>query len=87
MSTNDKLFLVDAAYFSVAYNIDASTIHSNNNLSKILNWAFQCKLSLPQIKKDKSSYHLFQQELKNSPKQVSFQKHLGTILDTKLNLQ
>ena len=98
MSTNAKLFAEDTSLFSVVRHINTSATHLNNDLRKIRNWTFQCKMSFnPDPRKhaqevifsrklQKISYHSIY--FNNNPiEQVSTQKHLAIILDTKLNFQ
>ena len=89
LSTNAKLFADDTSLFSVILDINTSATHLNNELRKMSNWAFQWKMSFnpdPSKKtpKNKSSQIYFNS---NPIEQVSSQKHLGMILDAKLNFQ
>ena len=45
LASNFKLFADDTSLFSVVKNNDASNIDLNNDLKKIGEWAFQCKMS------------------------------------------
>ena len=98
LSRNSKLFVDDTSLFSVVGDINTSAAHLNNDLKNISNWAFQWKMSFnpdpsKQVqevifsrKHQKISHHFFY--FSNNPiKSVSSQKHLGMILDTKLNFK
>ena len=98
LSTNAKLFVDDTSLFSVAHDINTSAAHLNNDLRKISNWAFQWKMSFnPDPSKQAQEVIFFRKHQKishpsiyfnNNPiESVSSQKHLGMILDTKLNFQ
>ena len=91
-----KLFADDTSLFSVVFdpNILARTL--NNDLSKIEQWAFQWKMSFnPDLskqaqevlfsKKKNISYHPDLYFNQTKVKVVPAQKHLGLILDNKLN--
>ena len=45
LTTNVKLFADDTSLFSLAYNMNTSTINLNNDLNKIKNWAIQWKMN------------------------------------------
>ena len=98
LSTNAKLFADDTSLFSVNRDINTSAAHLNNDLRKISNWAFQWKMifnpnpskQAPEVifsrKHQKISYPSIY--FNNNPiDSVSSQKHLGMILDTRLNFQ
>ena len=98
LSTNDQLFVDHTALFSVAPDINTSVTHLNNNLRKIRNWLFQWKMSFNLDPRTQAQEIIFSYQLwkishpslyfSNNPmKQVSSQKHLGMILDTKLNFK
>ena len=98
LSTNAKLFADDTSIFSVVRNINTSATHLNNDLRKISNWAFQWKMSFnpgPSKQAQEVIFSSKHQKIShpsiyfgNNPiESVSSQKHLGMILDTKLNFQ
>ena len=96
MLTNAKCFADNILLFSIVHNINTLVTHLNNALKKISNWAFQCKMSFNPDPSKQAQKVLFSSKLQkksrpsidfnNNPiKQVSSQKHLGMILNTKLN--
>ena len=96
--TNAKLFADDTSLFSVVRDINTSAAHLNNDLRKISNWAFQWKMSFnPDPSKQAQEVILSRKHqkishpsvyfYKNPIESVSSQKHLGMVLDTKLNFQ
>ena len=98
LSTTAKLFAGDTSLFSVVRDINTSAAHLNNDLRKISNWAFQWKMSFkPDPSKQAHEVIVSSKHQKvshptiysnNNPiESVSSQKHLGMILDTKLNFQ
>ena len=98
LSTNAKLFASDTSLFSVVRDINTSAAHLNNDLRKISNWAFQWKMSFNPDPNKQAQEVIFSRKhqkinhpsiyFSNNPiESVSSQKHLGMILDTKLNFQ
>ena len=98
LSTNAKLFAGDTSLFSVVRDINTSAAHLNNDLKKISNLAFQWKMSFNPDPSKQAQEVIFSRKLQkinhpsiyfnNNPiEQVSSQKHLGMILDAKLNFQ
>ena len=96
LSTNAKLFADDTSLFSVVCDINTSAAHLNNDLWKISNWAFQWKMSFNPDPSKQAQEVIFSRKhqkishpsiyFNNNPiESVSSQKHLGIILDTKLN--
>ena len=96
LSTTAKLFADDTSHFSVVQNVNTSASHFNSDLSKISNWAFQWKMSFnPHPSKQgqnvifcciiQKTCHPSMCLNKKSVKKVLCQKHLGLILDNKLN--
>ena len=97
LSTNAKLF-ADTSFFSIVRDINTSATHLYNDLRKISNWAFQWKMSFGSDPSKKAQEVIFSRKLhklihpsiyfsNNLIKQVSSQKYLGMILDTKFNFQ
>ena len=98
LSTNAKLFADDNSFFFEVRNINTSATHLNNDLRKISNLAFQWKMSFNPDPSKRAQEVIFFRKLQktshpfiyfnsNPIEQVSSQKHLGIILDTKLNFQ
>ena len=98
LSTNAKLFAEDISLISIVCDFDTSAAHLNNDLRKISNWAFQWKMSFNPDPSKQAQEAIFSCKLqkishpsiyfnKNPIKQVSSQKHLGMILDAKLNFK
>ena len=96
--TNAKLFADDTSLFSVVRDINTSAAHLNNDLRKISNWAFQWKMSFNPDPSKQAQEVIFSRKhqkishpsvyfYKNPIESVSSQKHLGMVLDTKLNFQ
>ena len=99
-NSNPKLFADDTSLFSVVQNINSTTTDLNSDLSKISDWDFQWKVNFNpdpnkqaqeveklteisrKINKKTHPPLLFNQ---NIVKSSSSQKHLGMILDTKLD--
>ena len=93
-----KLFADNTSLFSVVRNINTSAVHLNNDLRKISNWAFQWKMSFNPDPTKQAQEVIFSRKhqkishpsiyFSNNPiESVSSQKHLGMILDNKLNFQ
>ena len=98
LSTTAKLFADDASFFSIVQNISTSASHLNNDLSKVSNWAFHWKMSFNPDPSKQAQEVIFSRKIQKtchpsiyfnnkSVKQVPSQKHLGLILDKKLNFQ
>ena len=98
LSTTAKLFADDTSLFSIVQNVSTSASHLNNDLSKISNWAFQWKMSFNPDPSKQAQEVIFSRKIQKtchpsiyfnnkSVKQVPSQKHLGLILDNKLNFQ
>ena len=98
LSTTAKLFADDTSLFSIVQNVNTSVSHLNSDLSKISKWAFQWKMSFNPDPSKQAQEFIFSCKIQKtchpsiyfsnkSVKQVPSQKHLGMILDTKLNFQ
>ena len=98
LSTTVKLFADDTSLFSIVQNVSTSASHLNNDLIKLSNWAFQWKMSFNPDPSKQAQEVLFSRKIQKtchpsiyfnnkSVKQVRSQKHLGLILDSKLNFQ
>ena len=84
--------------FSLVQNVNTSTNHLNSDLSKIRNRAFQWKMSFNPNPSKQAQEVIFSRKIQKTchptvcfknklVKQVPSQKHLGLILDNKLNFQ
>ena len=98
LSTTATLFADDTSLFSILQNVNTSARHLNNDLSKISNWTFQWKTSFNPDPSKQAQEVIFSRKIQKtchppiyfnnkSVKQVPSQKHLGLILDNKLNFQ
>ena len=98
LSTNAMLFADGTSLFSIVRDINTSAAHLNNDLRKISNWAFQWKMSFNHDPSTQAQEAIFSRKLQkishpsiyfnNNPiEQVSSQKHLGMVLDTKLSFK
>ena len=98
LSITAKLFADDTSLFSIVKNINTSASHLNRDLSKISKWAFQWKMRFDPDPSKQAQEVIFSHKILNtyhpsiyfnnkSVKQVPSQKHLGLILDNKLNFQ
>ena len=98
LESNVKLFADDTSIYSVVFDPNLSAIKLNNDLLKIQQWAYQWKMSfnpdptkqaqeLIFSRKNNKPYHpdlIFNQTNVN---RTSSHKHLGLILDEKLNFK
>ena len=98
LSTTAKVFADDTSLFSIVQNVNTSSSHLNSDLSKISNWTFQCKMSFNPDTSKQAQEVIFSCKIQKTchpsiyfnnklVKQVPSQKHLGLILDNKLNFQ
>ena len=87
LTTTAKLFADDTSLFSIVQNVNTSASHLNNDLSKISNETFQWKMSFNPDPRIQNTCHPSIYFNNKSVKQVPSQKHLGLILDNKLNFQ
>ena len=91
-----KIFADDTSLFSKVIDKNNSNSQLNSDLAKISKWAFQWKMSFNpgpnkqaievdfSIKRDKENYQLLQ--FNSSDIQIAdSHKHLGLIIDSKLN--
>ena len=97
--SNPKLFADDTPFFSVIFDKALSAKTLNDDLNKINNWAFQWKMSFnPDPKKKQAQEVIFYRKIQKSSQpslifnnsivtQSLTQKHLGMLLDTKLDFQ
>ena len=93
-----KLFAEDTSIFSTVYSTNKTADSLNNDLQKISEWAYKWKMSFNPDPTKQAQEVIFSRKLKkplhpsikfnNVPVQnVSSQKHLGLILDDKLNFK
>ena len=98
LSTTAKLFADYTSLFSIVHNVNTSASHLNSDLSKISKWAFQWKMIFNPDPSKQAQEVIFSRKIQKtchpsiyfnnkSVKQVPSQKHLGIILDNKLNFQ
>ena len=98
MESSAKLFDDDTSLFSTVYNLSESAKLLNNDLKKILEWAFKWKMLFnPDITKQAKEVIFSRKNTKTDHRTVFFnevpvahtpcQKHLGMHLDEKLNFQ
>ena len=91
-----KLFADDTSLFSTVFDLVGSSEILNNDLSAVKNWAFQWKMAFNPDSNKQATEVVFSHKrtrtnhptlyFNNSPVATApFQKHLGLILDEKLN--
>ena len=96
MTSNPKLFADDISLLSVVQNINSTGNDLNSGLIKISDWAFQWKMRFNPDPKKQAQEVIFSRKInkinhpplyfnENLVKLSSTQKHLGMILDTKLD--
>ena len=96
--SNPKLFADDTSLFSVIRNKHLSVQNLNEDLNKINHWAFQWKMSFNPDPSKQAQEVIFSRKLQKSVypplhfnniavTQSTTQKHLGMLLDVKLNFQ
>ena len=98
LPTTAKLFPDDASLFSIEQNVNTSASHLNSDLNKISKWKFLWKMCFNPGPPKQAQEDIFSCTMQKtchpsiyfnyqSVKQVPSQKHLGLILDNKLNFQ
>ena len=96
LTSNPKLFADDTSLFSVIHNINSTANDLNSDLMKISNWAFQWKMRFNPDPNKQAQEVIFSRKInkidhpplyfnQNLVKSSSTHKHLGMILDTKLD--
>ena len=96
--SNSKLFADDTSLFSVINDKHLSANKLNQDLNRINNWAFQWKMSFNPDPSKQAQEVIFSRKLQksthptlsfnnNTVTQSVTQKHLGMLLDTKLDFQ
>ena len=96
LSTNAKLFADDTSLFSIVRDIATSTEELSNDLINISKWAYQWRMIFnPDLTKQVQEV-IYNRKLskpvcpnltfdKSHVSKTEFEKHLGLILDNKLN--
>ena len=97
LSSNAKLFVDDTSLFSAILYNNTSALELNRDLAKINRCAFQWKMSFNPDPKKQAQEVIFSRkskavshaplELNNDLIQVTSQKHLGIIPDTRLSFE
>ena len=96
LTSNPKLFVDDTSLFSVVQNINSTANDVNSDLIKISDWAFQWKMKFNPDPKNQVQEVIFSRKInkidhsplyfnENLVKSSSTQKHLGMVLDTRLD--
>ena len=96
LTANPKLFADDTSLFSVIHNINSTANDLNSDLMKISNWAFQWKMRFNPDPKKQAQEVIFSRKInkidhhplyfdQNLVKSSSTHKHLGIIIDTRLD--
>ena len=96
LTANPKLFADDTFLFSVIHNINSTANDLNSDLMKIIYWAFQWKMRFNLDPKKQAQEMIFSRKTykidhpplyfnQNLVKSSSTHKHLGMILDTRLD--
>ena len=93
LTSNPKLFADDTYLFSVVHNINSTANDLNSDLIKIGDWGFQCKMRFDPDPKKQAQEVIFSIKIdhpllyfnENIVKSSSTHKHLGMMLDTKLD--
>ena len=98
LSSNAALFADDTTLFPVIHDSSTSALEQNSDLAKINRWTFQRKMSFNPDPKKQAQEVIFSRKPKaiSHPSlvfnndniiQVTSQKHLGIILDTRLSFE
>ena len=96
LTSNQKLFADGTSLFSIVQNINSTANDLNSDLMKIIDLAFQWKMRFNPDPKKQAQEVIFSRKInkidhpplyfnENLVKSSSTQKHLGMILDTKLD--
>ena len=96
LSSNPRHFAVDTYLFLVVRDMNLSANALNNVLLKINNWAYQWKMNFNPDPSKQTQEVIFSRKIKkpshpvlifsnNQVIQTPYQKHLGLLLDEKLN--
>ena len=98
LSTNVKVFADDTSLFSVVHDITTSSCDLNYELNGVREWAFQWKMSFNPEPSKQAQEVIFMQKFQkkdypplyfndSSVKETCKQKHLGMLLDFRLDFQ
>ena len=98
LSSTTKLFADDTSLFSMVHHVTQSANELNDDLEKISNWAYQCKMSFNLDKSKQAQEVVFSHKTQRviHPPTIfnnipvvcsSCQKHLGIYLDEQFDLQ
>ena len=89
--SNPRLFTNDVSFFSVIFDKDLMAKNLSNDVNRINNWAFQCKMSF-HADPNKKAQEVFSCKIHKSQPSLVFnnkivtesvtQKYLGMFLDT-----
>ena len=96
LTSNPKLFADDTSLFSVIHDINSTANDLNSDLMKISNWAFQWKMRFNPDPNKQAQEVIFSRKInkidhpplyfnQNLVKSSSTHKHLGMVLDTRLD--
>ena len=96
LTSNSTLFTDDTSLFPVVQNINSTANDLNSDLIKISDWTFQWKMRFNPDPEKQAQEVIFSRKInkidhpplyfnENLVKSSSTQKHLGMILDTKLD--
>ena len=98
LKSNAKLFADDISLFTIVKDRNVSANILNNDLQLISQWAYKCKMLFNPDPKKPAQEVLFsrKKQIQNHPtislnnvqvERTTYQKHLGVILDEKLNFK
>ena len=96
LTSNPKLFADDTSLFFFIHNINSTANDLNSDLMKISNWAFQWKMRFNPEPNKQAQEVIFSRKInkidhpplyfnQNLVKSSSTHKHLGMVLDTRLD--
>ena len=96
LTSNPKLFAENTSLFSVIYNINSTANDLNCDLMKISNWGFQWKMRFNPDPNNQTQEVIFSRKInkidlpplyfnENFVRSSSTHKHLGMVLDTRLD--
>ena len=96
LTASPKLFADDTSLFSVIHNINSTANDLNSDLMKVSNWVFQWKMRFNPDPKKEAQEVIFSRKInktdhpplyfnQNLVKSSSTHKHLGMVLDTRLD--
>ena len=96
LTSNPKLFADNTSLFSAIHNINSTANDLNSDLMKISNWAFQWKMRFNPDPNKQAQEVIFSRKInkidhpplyfnQNLVKSSSTHKHLGMVLDTRLD--